>query len=85
LTPERKHWFISPIPLRTRRLGGTLLVDQGGADKFLERELRPELLRAACAAAGQPLELRLHDGYDHSYYSVSTFVEDHLRRHAAGF
>ncbi|HLU66687.1 MAG TPA: S-formylglutathione hydrolase [Kofleriaceae bacterium] len=61
---------------------GTLLVDQGTADAFLERELRPELLRAACAAAGQALELRMHEGYDHSYYFVASFIADHLRHHA---
>ncbi|MHA6767133.1 S-formylglutathione hydrolase [Sphingobium ummariense] len=59
-----------------------LLVDQGEADGFLERELRPDLLRAACAAAGIPLELRLQSGYDHSYYFISTFMADHLRWHA---
>ena len=60
-----------------------LLVDQGLADKFLETQLRPELLEAACQAAGTPLELRRHDGYDHGYFFISTFVEDHLRHHAA--
>lgn len=69
--------------LKTRRFPGTPLVDQGLADKFLERELRPELLEEACRAAGQPLRLRRHDGYDHSYYFIATFVEDHLRHHAA--
>ena len=59
-----------------------LLVDQGEADGFLERELRPDLLRAACEAAGIPLELRLQPGYDHSYYFISTFMADHLRWHA---
>ncbi len=65
-----------------RRAASPLLVDQGTSDKFLERELRPELLEAACAAAGQPLELRRHEGYDHSYYFIATLVEDHLRHHA---
>ncbi|QPQ56262.1 S-formylglutathione hydrolase [Allosphingosinicella flava] len=59
-----------------------LLVDQGAADSFLKKELRPELLQAACAAAGIPLTLRMQQGYDHSYYFVSTFMEDHLRWHA---
>jgi S-formylglutathione hydrolase len=59
-----------------------LLVDQGDADTFLERELRPELLASACADAGIPLTLRMQEGYDHSYYFVSTFMEDHLRWHA---
>ncbi len=60
-----------------------LLVDQGTADKFLQEQLKPELLREACEAVGQPLELRIHEGYDHGYYFVSTFMEDHLRHHAA--
>jgi S-formylglutathione hydrolase len=69
--------------VKKRRFNGTLLVDQGEADQFLQRELRPELLEAACHAAGQPLLLRRHAGYDHGYYFVSSFVESHLRHHAA--
>ncbi|MEA3032934.1 MAG: S-formylglutathione hydrolase [Sphingomonadales bacterium] len=61
-----------------------LLVDQGEADSFLERELKPERLRDACAAAGIPLALRMQPGYDHSYFFISTFMEDHLRWHWAG-
>jgi S-formylglutathione hydrolase len=68
--------------LATRRFDGEILVDQGLDDKFLERELQPELLEEAARAAGQPLTLRRHPGYDHSYYFVATFVEDHLRHHA---
>ncbi|BAI98650.1 S-formylglutathione hydrolase [Sphingobium sp. TA15] len=60
-----------------------LLVDQGTADNFLEQELRPELLKAACEAAGIDLTLNLREGYDHSYYFISTFMADHLRWHAA--
>ncbi|MEO7814496.1 MAG: S-formylglutathione hydrolase [Sphingomicrobium sp.] len=60
-----------------------LLVDIGGADSFLEKELRPELLEAACADAGIPLTLRRQAGYDHSYYFISTFMADHVRWHAA--
>ena len=60
----------------------TLLVDQGDADEFLERELRPELLREACAAAGHPIELRLQPGYDHSYYFISSFIGEHIAWHA---
>lgn len=59
-----------------------LLVDIGDADPFLERELRPELLERACAAAGIALTLRRQHGYDHSYYFISTFMADHLRWHA---
>lgn len=60
-----------------------LLVDQGDADPFLAEQLRPQLLEAVCAKAGIPLTLRLQPGYDHSYYFISTFMEDHLRWHAA--
>src|SRR5687768_5481078 len=59
-----------------------ILVDQGAADSFLERELRPDLLTSACEKAGIPLTLRMQEGYDHSYYFISTFIEDHLRWHA---
>lgn len=59
-----------------------LLVDQGAADNFLAEQLRPELLAAACAAAGIPLTLRMQPGYDHSYYFISTFMADHLHWHA---
>lgn len=58
-----------------------LLVDQGLADTFLESQLKPELLEAACAAADQPLTLRRQAGYDHSYYFIATFMNDHLRWH----
>ena len=58
-----------------------ILVDQGGADNFLVEQLKPELLEAVCAKAGQLLTLRMQPGYDHSYYFISTFMEDHLRWH----
>ncbi|MFC7498435.1 S-formylglutathione hydrolase [Enterovirga sp. GCM10030262] len=59
-----------------------ILVDQGTADNFLAEQLRPELLAEACDKAGIPLILRVREGYDHSYYFISTFMEDHLRWHA---
>lgn len=59
-----------------------LLVDQGKADGFLDDGLRPWLLDDACKAAGIPLTLRMQDGYDHSYFFISTFMDDHLRWHA---
>ncbi|QMW24552.1 S-formylglutathione hydrolase [Sandaracinobacteroides saxicola] len=59
-----------------------ILVDQGGADSFLESQLQPHRLADACAAAGIPLTLRLHPGYDHSYYFIQTFMPDHLHWHA---
>ncbi len=59
-----------------------ILVDQGTADGFLEEQLRPELLREACEAAGQPLNLRMQEGYDHSYYFIASFIGDHIAHHA---
>ena len=59
-----------------------LLIDQGLADKFLAEQLHPHLFEQACAEAGQPLTLRQHAGYDHGYYFIASFVEDHLRHHA---
>lgn len=59
-----------------------LLVDQGGADSFLDDGLRPWLLEEACKNASIPLTLNMRDGYDHSYYFISSFMDDHLRWHA---
>jgi S-formylglutathione hydrolase len=59
-----------------------IFIDQGLADQFLEQELRPHLFEAVCSERGVALELRRHEGYDHSYYFISTFMEDHLRFHA---
>ncbi len=59
-----------------------ILVDQGTDDAFLEDQLRPELLQAACDSAGLPLTMRMQPGYDHSYFFIATFIEDHLRWHA---
>ena len=60
-----------------------ILVDQGMADKFLmEKQLLPEAFEAACAQVGQPLMLRMQPGYDHGYYFIQTFLEDHLKHHA---
>jgi S-formylglutathione hydrolase len=59
-----------------------LLVDQGDADEFLAAQLRPDLLRAACDAAGHPLTLRLQPGSDHSHYFIASFLADHFAHHA---
>ena len=59
-----------------------ILVDQGEADAFLQTQLKPELLEAACREAGVALTLRRQPGYDHSYFTIVTFIEDHLRWHA---
>jgi S-formylglutathione hydrolase len=60
-----------------------LLVDQGMQDPFLQVQLRPERLEEACAAAGQPLALRRHEGYDHGYFFIETVIGDHVAHHAA--
>lgn len=60
-----------------------LLVDQGEADNFLEEQLQTHLLAQTCERAGQPATIRMQPGYDHSYYFISTFMDDHLRWHAA--
>jgi S-formylglutathione hydrolase len=65
------------------RYPGKLLIDQGEADNFLVPQLKPELLEAACAKAGQPIEMRRRPGYDHSYYFIATFIRDHIEHHAA--
>lgn len=62
--------------------GPPILADQGTKDQFLASQLKPELLKQACESAGVALELRMQEGYDHSYYFIATFIEDHLRFHA---
>jgi S-formylglutathione hydrolase len=69
--------------VRRQRFPGIILIDQGGADKFLEGQLRPELFRTACREAGQALELNIRPGYDHSYFFISSFMANHLLHHAA--
>ncbi|RPD85478.1 S-formylglutathione hydrolase [Luteimonas sp. 100069] len=59
-----------------------LLIEQGEADEFLEGQLKPQVLRAACEAAGHPLELRMRPGYDHSYYFIASFIGEHIAHHA---
>jgi len=59
-----------------------ILVDQGLADNFLVEQLKPELLESACTAAGQPLTLRRHEGYDHSYFFIASFISDHVEWHS---
>ena len=68
---------------KTAPYPGGILIDQGLADKFLAEQLHPEAFETACAQAGQPLTLRRHAGYDHGYYFISSFMQDHLRHHAA--
>jgi len=67
--------------LRAGRTTGPILVDQGGADGFLDEQLRPDLLQKACDESGQAVDIRLHTGYDHSYYFIASFIGDHVRFH----
>ncbi len=65
-----------------RRFPGTILLDQGGDDEFLGRSLTPDDFEQACRDLGQPLELRRHPGYDHSYYFIASFIGEHVAHHA---
>ena len=87
LGADRSGWDEHDASALIRRHGAgrwprPILVDQGLADPFLDRELKPELLEAACREAGVALTLRRHAGYDHGYYFISTLIDDHLRHHA---
>lgn len=85
LGPDREAWreWDACELLEGARERLPILVDQGDADSFLETQLRPEALREAADRAGHPLTLRMQPGYDHSYYFIASFVDDHLRHHAA--
>lgn len=84
LGADRSTWaaYDASTLLASRPRGDTILVDQGTADKFLRDQLKPDALLAAARASGQSLELRMQPGYDHGYYFISSFIEDHLRFHA---
>ena len=91
LGPDREAWKAWDAVELVKAVGVSgasaerlpLLVDQGEADEFLATQLRPELLQAACEAAGHPLTLRRQTGYDHSYYFIASFLADHFAHHAA--
>jgi S-formylglutathione hydrolase len=84
LGPDRATWATHDSSLLMRRRGfdGPMLVDQGTSDPFLDK-LRPETLAEAMTAARQGGTFRMQKGYDHSYFFVSTFMEDHVAFHAA--
>jgi S-formylglutathione hydrolase len=85
LEPDRAAWreYDTTALLEERGwCGPALLVDQGTSDPFLESQLKPGLLEDACRRSGVSLELRLQEGYDHSYFFIATFIDDHLRFHA---
>jgi S-formylglutathione hydrolase len=86
LGPDESSWREHDASELVRRLpfadGRSILVDQGTVDEFLQEQLYPETFEEACREAGQLLTLRWHEGYDHGYYFISTFMKDHLRHHA---
>ena len=75
------HDATALMAMRSKPFPQGILIDQGLADKFLAEQLAPEAFEAACAVAGQPLTLRRHATYDHSYYFIATFIDDHLDFH----
>lgn len=87
LGSDRETWAEYDATELARDLGeppaSRLLIDQGTSDQFLAEQLHPHLFEAACRDSGIDLELRRHDGYDHGYYFIATFMADHLRHHAA--
>jgi S-formylglutathione hydrolase len=85
LGSERAAWrdYDATALVEHKHFGAEILIDQGSADKFLAEQLRPHLFATACAEAGQPLRLRMQDGYDHSYYFIQTFMPEHVAWHAA--
>lgn len=85
LGPDRSGWkeWDSAALIQSAAEKLPLLIDQGDADSFLITQLKPHLLTQAAEAAGYPLTLRMQPGYDHSYYFVASFIDDHLRHHAA--
>ncbi len=82
---DRQAWkqYDACERVRARPFNGCILIDQGLDDGFLEEQLQPERFESACGESGQSLTLRRHPGYDHGYYFIQTFIEDHLRHHAA--
>jgi S-formylglutathione hydrolase len=83
LGPDQETWknYDASELVKRQRFPGTILIDQGEVDEYMGG-LRPDLFAQACAESGQALNLRMQPGYNHSYYFVSTFIEDHLRHHA---
>ncbi len=84
LGSDREVWktYDASELVKSANFGGHILIDQGDADSFLTNQLKPELFEAACKDAQQLLTLRLQPGYDHSYYFIASFMEDHIQHHA---
>lgn len=78
-----KHYDASELVKHaSKKFDAGILIDQGLADNFLPTQLHPDIFAAAAKAAGQPVELRTHEGYDHGYYFIATFMGDHIAHHA---
>ncbi len=84
LGSDKESWCAYDASVLVREAGYNrpILIDQGTADQFLAEQLLPDVFEQACAAVGQPLTLRFHEGYNHSYYFITTLIEDHIRHHA---
>ena len=84
LGSDRTAWqaYDATALVQTQTFAKPILIDQGNDDSFLDNQLNPELFKLACQESGQALTLRIHNGYDHSYYFIATFIEDHLRFHS---
>ena len=84
LGENKQNWREYDASELVKQLGfhSEILIDQGSDDKFLQQQqLLPNIFETACKKANQPLNLRYHQGYDHSYYFISTFMKDHIRHH----
>lgn len=87
LGPDKSQWQAHDatalmLQRQSPLLESAILIDQGLSDKFLENQLHPKLFENACHTSRQKLTLRMHEAYDHGYYFISSFIEDHLRHHA---
>jgi S-formylglutathione hydrolase len=85
LGADRQQWqqYDAVELIQNGKSSGEILVDQGDADNFLQDQLKPQLLEQVCAEKGQKLNLRMQPGYDHSYYFIASFIEDHIAFHGA--
>ena len=86
LGEDKQQWakYDASQLVRSIQLDSTILIDQGTADTFYQqKQLLPEYFQSACEAAGQKLNLRWQEGYDHSYFTISSFIKDHMQHHAA--
>lgn len=87
LGKDQSKWveYDSSELMRQQKNGPPALVDQGSADNFLKEQLHPHTLTESSSQSGYPLTLRMKEGYDHSYYFISTFIDEHLEFHAKHF